>query len=218
MKKIIAVLAALVAALTLASAEVTLGGRGIFGWGVSTTLKDDMAGSIADVDIERAKSLSYGGAVYAKIPLLEVLGVQAELGFTGHSIWIHSEVEVGEETYESDYTASYAAFDFPVLLTYDIAFNDFFCLTPFVGPKLSLPVGKITYHGDVDGDVDVAVKPLWSLVIGANAAFKTGNSAVVVDVRYDVGYSTLKARVDDDDVAFATPRPLLVSIGYQITL
>lgn len=205
MKRIVTfILAAAFAAVT-AHAEITVGARGIFGWGIRTALESDYAAA----DIDRAKTVSYGGAVFAKLPLLEIMHLQAELGVTGHTISADG----------SDASITYAMIDIPLLLVTDLPFSDSFTLSPFIGLKLGCPLGKILLDdGNDSARFDADAAPLWSAVVGSSAAIAAGAGAVVVDVRFDLAGAALKVTDDGISAAVATPRPLLLSVGYQLPL
>ena len=203
MKKLIAMAALALAAVSLATAEIAFGARGAFGWGVGTTLADGWG------SIERAKTVSTGGAAFVRLPLGEVLGVQAELGSTEHII----AVDAGD-----GYTARYATLDFPLLLTWTIPAGERFALMPLVGAKLSVPVAKIIMHDD-DGDevIDIDYDALWSLVVGVSVgSYFNEHIGIVCDLRYDVCTDALYADIADESVELGTSRPLLLSAGILI--
>ena len=206
MKKIIALAVTMAAAVTMATAEITVGARGIFGLGLGTTVSSDFDDLGMEVDL--GKSLDFGFAAFVKIPVWEALGVQPELGFTHHQVGL--KWDFGIVTLEG--TGAINTIDLPVLVTYDIAINDAFSVTPFLGPQLSFPLGKVAMGGDFDGDGDIDSKVLFSIVLGANVSYKVGPGAIVGDLRYNLGLTPLKS----DDTDMLTLRALLFSVGYQI--
>lgn len=202
MKKLIAFAVAAVAAVSMATAEITVGVRGIFGIGLGTTLEDDV-----NADLDLGGTLNFGGTAFVKIPIVASLVVQPEVGFTYNMVGMeNSAFEVG---------CSYKAIDIPVLVGWDFKINDSFTVTPLVGPKISIPVGKFTMkpEGGEELDYDIDSPVLFSIVVGAGVAYKVGPGAIVGDLRYNIGVSSLA--LESGDVA--TPRGLQLSVGYQIS-
>ena len=65
MKKIIALAVTMAAAVTMATAEITVGARGIFGLGLGTTVSSDFDDLGMEVDL--GKSLDFGFAATADV-------------------------------------------------------------------------------------------------------------------------------------------------------
>ncbi|MBD5446769.1 MAG: porin family protein [Treponema sp.] len=206
MKKLIACAVAAVAAVSMATAEISVGVRGIFGVGLGTTLADDMD----SFDLDLGGTLNFGGTAFVKIPVFASLVVQPEVGFT------YNMVGLENNGFEMD--CSYKAIDIPVLVGWDFKINDSFTVTPLVGPKISIPVGKFAMEAEGnDGDVDIDSSVLFSVVVGAGVAYKVGPGAIVGDLRYNIGVSTLKVKEEGYKADAATPRSLQLSVGYQIS-
>lgn len=214
MKKIIALAVSLVAAVTLATAEVTVGARGSLGLGLGTTV------SGSDTDLVLEDSLDWGFAFFANIPVAEKIGIQPEIGMSFKSIG--AKVDTGWfGSIKGD--ISYTTIDIPVLVTYEVLKNDAFSVNVLAGPKFSIPVGKAKYgrdFGDMkelegkDKKVGIDSKCLYSIVVGADASYAMGPGAIVADLRYDFGLNKLKSDEDDGDIG--TPRALALSLGYQM--
>ncbi|MDE5797560.1 MAG: PorT family protein [Treponemataceae bacterium] len=221
MKKLIACAVAAVAAVSMATAEITVGVRGIFGVGLGTTLADDMD----SFDLDLGGTLNVGGTVFVKIPLVASLVVQPEVGFTYNMVGMKGDLGYGAYAayaIEEKIDCSYKAIDIPVLVGWDFKINDSFTVTPLVGPKISIPVGKLATETEVSGggvsakeddDFDIDSSVLFSIVVGAGVAYKVGPGAIVGDLRYNIGISSLA--LESGDVA--TPRGLQLSVGYQIS-
>ena len=214
MKKLIACAVAAVAAVSMATAEISVGVRGIFGVGLGTTLADDMD----SFDLDLGGTLNFGGTAFVKIPVFASLVVQPEVGFTYNMVGMKFE----EGGMKMTVDCSYNAIDIPVLVGWDFKVGDSLTVTPLVGPKISIPVGKltgeteasyggITDKGEWDDEIDSPV--LFSVVVGAGVAYKVGPGAIVGDLRYNIGVSSLA--LESSDVA--TPRGLQLSVGYQFS-
>ncbi len=212
---------AAVAAVSLATAEITVGARGIFGIGLGTTLSDKIEDSGNDLDL--GGTLSVGGTAFVKIPIVASLVVQPELGFTYNMVGMKTDMKV--DGYDAKVTmgCSYNAIDIPVLVGWDFKVGDNLTVTPLLGPKISIPIGRLAIEteasvGNVSvkesKDYDIDSPVLFSIVVGAGVAYKVGPGAIVGDLRYNIGVSSLKMKEDSD---VATPRGLQLSVGYQIS-
>ncbi|MDE5614804.1 MAG: hypothetical protein K2I74_09195, partial [Treponemataceae bacterium] len=84
-KKLIACAIAAVAAVSMATAEITVGVRGIFGVGLGTTLADNV-----NADLDLGGTLNAGGTVFVKIPVFASLVVQPEVGFTYNMVGLEN--------------------------------------------------------------------------------------------------------------------------------
>ena len=216
MKKLFSLIVAMFATLNLASAAVdlTVGARGIFGLDIGMHLGDP------DYETDMNRSLDFGGAVFAKIPLYEGLGLQVEVGYTYNDFG--QKLDYDDLEYKED--VSYRTIDIPLLVTYDIKANDILTISPLFGPRFSIPVGDATVRASVDSeeyedDVKIDNVVLFSLVTGVNVAFRAGPGAILGDIRYNNGVSQLTLDYGNDakDVVF-TPRNLQFSVGYQLPL
>lgn len=197
MKRLTAFIAATVAAMSLATAEITIGGRGIFGLGVGTSYEGGADNSIGN-------SFDFGGAAFVKVPVWESLSIQPEVGFTYNML--------GWELGSGKGKSSYKAIDVPVLVGWDFKINDDFTVTPVVGPRFSIPVGKPGQDLN-GGEFDSFLQ--FSIVAGAGVAYRLGPGALVGDLRYNLGITGLQLKNVGD---FVTPRAFQLSVGYQYQL
>ena len=207
MKKLIAFAVAAAAAVSVATAQIdlTVGARGIFGLGVGSTL-----GLSEKQNLDLGKSLNFGGAAFAKVPLYKGLGAQVEVGFTYNSY--------GMKANGAKQSLSYKAIDIPLLVAYDVKVNNELTITPLFGPKFSIPIGKATAkYGSSEADVDIYNSVLFAIVAGVSGSYKVGPGAVVGDIRYNAGVSqfTTGKKAEGDGV---NPCNLQFSVGYQMTL
>ena len=211
MKKLIAFAVAAAAAVSVATAQIdlTVGARGIFGIGAGMCLGDPSA----DTDI--GKSLDFGGAAFAKVPVYKGLVIQPEVGFTYNMV---GKKEDGEK-----FSGAYMAIDIPVLVGYDLKVSNELTVTPLFGPKFSIPVGKfssVKWNGNSGPDKDIENVILFSIVAGVSASYTVGPGASVGDIRYVNGVSGLaiKNKGAKEAEVIVTPRNLQFSVGYQMTL
>lgn len=200
MKKIIAVAASLLLSAAVFAEGITVGARGVIGVNLGTTLEDDL-----DVDGPTISPLGLTAFGKFQLPVLDgKLAVQPEVGF--------SHVSTDAKVESVSFSTSYNAIDIPVLVVYDFDINDKLTVSPELGPKISIPVGDFDFDGvDVSIDSDV----LFGIEFGVGASYKVGPGAVVADLRYDLGLTKLKL---EDDLSFGTPRALVFSVGYGISL
>lgn len=211
MKKIIALAVTMVAAVSFATAEITIGARGIFGLNVGSTFDGDGAPDVAIGD-----SLTFGGAVFANIPLVEAgpgaLAIQPELGFTHNRIGM--DIPLADTSYVSVNTIDIAA-----LVAYNIKATDTITISPFLGPQFSIIAGDAHMEMEAFGvsaseDSELDTSVLVSLAIGAEAQFKVGPGAIIADLRYNIGFNGITAEGADE--SFATLRGLRLGVGYGI--
>ncbi len=193
MKKIMALVAVAAAAVSLATAEITVGGRGNFGLGLGTKLESG--------DLKLSKSWDYGVTAFAKVPVAESISVQPELGFNIVNVGIKGQ----------DDATKINILDLAALCVYDIEVSDGLTVSPFAGPQFGYVIGKAK-----TGSYEQKVKPfLFDIVLGTEVAYKMGNGALVGDVRYNFGVTPLK---NDDGDKMATLRSLTLGVGYQVKL
>ncbi|MDE6350251.1 MAG: outer membrane beta-barrel protein [Treponemataceae bacterium] len=222
MKKLIACAVAAVAAVSMATAEISVGVRGIFGVGLGTTLADNM--DFADLDL--GGTLNVGGTVFVKISLVASLVVQPELGFTYNMVGAKMTMISDGYAVKAEMNGAYNTIDIPILVGWDFKINDNFTITPLVGPKFSIPVGEFSAEIEASSggvslnvpyDLDIDTSVLFSIVVGAGVAYKVGPGAIVGDLRYNIGASELKTEDSGEKIAIATPRGLQLSVGYQFS-
>ncbi len=210
MKKIIALAAAIVSSVALASAEIAVGARGIFQIGVGSTISDDFKTFMTSTGADMDSSVGFGGgfALFAHIPVAGGLAIQPELGFTHNSIGL--DIDVAGQSVDGSLSCN--TLNIPILIAYDIKAGDGFTISPFVGPQIGIILGDVSFEvdgNDAGGDVDTSV--LFGILVGASAAIEAGPGALVADLRYDIGINAIKSVID-----MGTPRGLQLSLGYQL--
>lgn len=232
MKKKLIVLAA-VAAVTagFAAAEVSVGIRGGMGLMLGTSWSDKITEPVKDImEPSTINSLAAGAAVFAKIPIFNGLGIQPEFGISYNEMRLRANKEYKEllQQYTSvkDYQEwfAYSALDIPILVSYDFKVGKKITLTPLAGPKLSIPIGKIKEDasrtvsgGPLPAEFEAGSPVLFSMVAGMDAAFGLRHGAIVTDLRYDIGISSLQIKTGSSESDVAVPRALFLSVGYQLT-
>ena len=151
MKKTIAIVAVLAAALSLASAKslgITLGVHGTFGENWGTSWSEDTLSKDSDAEKPFGSNMVFGGGAFVNIPLVSALGLQPEVNYmvnnggfkTTSTVEINSSNKTKTTT---DFTYKYSSIDIPVLLS--VKFMEFNFLA---GPYISIPVSKIDYTTD----------------------------------------------------------------------
>lgn len=231
MKKKLIVLAA-VAAVTagFAAAEVSVGIRGGMGLMLGTSWSDKITEPVKDtMEPSTTNSLAAGAAVFAKIPIFNGLGIQPEFGISYNEMRLRANKEYRELLQQAsikDYQTwfAYSALDIPILVSYDFKVGKKITLTPLAGPKLSIPIGKIkedasrtSSDGLLPAEFEAGSPVLFSMVAGMDAAFGLRHGAIVTDLRYDIGISSLQIKTGSSESDVAVPRALFLSVGYQLT-
>ena len=231
MKKKLIVLAA-VAAVTagFAAAEVSVGIRGGMGLMLGTSWSDKITEPRKDImEPSIINSLAAGAAVFAKIPIFNGLGIQPEFGISYNEMRLRANKEYRELLQQAsikDYQEwfAYSALDIPILVSYDFKVGKKITLTPLAGPKLSIPIGKMkadasrtSSGGPLPAEYETGSPVLFSMVAGMDAAFGLRHGAIVTDLRYDIGISSLRIKTGSSESDVAVPRALFLSVGYQLT-
>lgn len=203
MKKKLTVMCLAVITATLAFSEVTFGFRGFGDFGAGTTT------SIQNTTTNTSKNWGYGGSVFGKIPIsvVENLYVQPEIGF------MHNSIGLKSSKYDLDSTLSYNSIVMPVLINYGIPINQSLFLFVEGGPQVSfitsdLKDSKSSYSSDPDSRI------LFSAIAGIGASYAFSPAmALVTDLRYDLGFSTIKTEDASEGVV---PRGLNFSAGFHV--
>lgn len=222
MKKLIAIVAVAVIAVSAATAQVIIGAKGIFSVGVGTTLE----GSIARVfdeykksgaDVGQKVALGAGGGVYIRynLPMLVTLGFQTEL-----DLLAYNGLEVRKDSIGRVF--SYPSLELPVLVTYDLSMGPV-TLTTLVGPHLSFPLASAKMELVQDGAVvpksaeaiPIANKVLFGISFGVAVGVPVGSGSIVGDVRYLNDFSKVISSYMGTTDDCVTRRSLNISLGYQ---
>lgn len=203
MKKILSIISITVLTAVMAFSEVTFGFRGFGDFGAGTSSK------IENMNTDSKKSWGYGGAVFGKIPVsvVENLYVQPEVGF------MHNSVGLKSSKYNIESTLSYNSIIMPVLINYGIPLNQSFLLFVEGGPQVSFVMGDLKEeNSNFKSDPDSRI--LFSAIAGIGASYAfTPAMALVTDLRYDLGFSTLKPEKSSEGVI---PRGLNFSAGFHV--
>lgn len=203
MKKILSVICLSVAFAAVAFSEVTFGFRGFGDFGAGTS------SSIQDTSTDAKKNWGYGGAVFSKIPIsvVENLYVQPEIGF------MHNSIGLKSSKYNLDSTLSYNSIVMPVLINYGIPLNQSLFLFVEGGPQVSFITGDLK-NDKSKSTSDPDSRILFSAIAGIGASYALSPAmALVTDLRYDMGFSTIKTENSSEGVI---PRGLNFSAGFHV--
>lgn len=229
MKKTLAIVAVLAAAVSLASAKsysMTIGARGMFGMGLGTTFAD------SNTNQELGKSMNAGGGLFLNFPLAYGIGIQPEVDFTYNIVGTKSVTTAGSLTTTTVGTTSYSTIDIPVNFTYK--FNKF---TFLAGPVFTIPVGQLSGEGTVTtviGDntttsnykndpVDIGSPFIVGMDVGAEYSMRIGLFQGFAGVRYNLDFMPMKNKVTQSDntvktTELFTRRYLSAEIGLRMAL
>ena len=149
-----------------------------------------------DESDDEGRKMSVGGdiGIFGHFGLAEIgsgaLSLQPELFF---SIANGLKYEFGPftETFKCN------ALDIAVLLGYDIPVGKA-RITPFLGPKLGIPLGKIKVDTDFgEFDTDMKAKGVgFGLDFGVGFAIPLGHFVLGADVRYGIDFTKMKIEYD----------------------
>lgn len=217
MKKLLVSAVVAVMIVSVATAQITVGAKGIFGIGAGTSLEQDFGGA----DVSKKILLGGGVGIHVRynLPMLAALGFQTELDLLANN-GIGTEMEIPTMGSIKQDTF-YASLELPVLATYDFNVGPV-TLTALAGPHLSFPLGKMDIQGEMFGNPGNAQYPidskvLFGMTFGMAVGFPVGPGSIVGDIRYLNDFSKLRVGEGDASSDMLTRRTLNISLGYQMT-
>lgn len=221
MKKLCIILLVFVGTLSMATAQITLGAKGIFGIGVGTTIEGPMKDWLEnDQQVKEKNVIGGGGGIFFRynLPFFSSLGFQTEL-----DIVARNGIKTVDDNGFNQRTMimSYTSLELPVLITYDFTLGPV-CLTLLAGPHISFPLGtmKAEINTEPQEPASIDSKALVGITVGTAVAIPVGPGAIVTDIRYLNDFSKLKVETTDPKMPLMdilTRRALQVSLGYQFT-
>lgn len=239
MKKIVLVLTTALLFVSLASAQITIGAKGIFTLNAGTkeaedfqNLKNDISTMVELVGASFDSQLVVGGGgglfVRYNMPFLSSLGIQTGLDVLANNGYkVEAAKTMSEKTYSTSISATYTSLELPILVTYDIGLGPV-TLTLLLGPNISFPINKmkITTSSSIITDRsgtsewNIANKAIFGITGGAAVALRLGPGSLVTDIRYINDFTPVKAGEKDSEnpMYLFTRRALALSLGYQIRL
>lgn len=239
MKKIVLVLTTALLFVSLASAQITIGAKGIFTLNAGTkeaegfqNLKSDISTVVELVGASFDSQLVVGGGgglfVRYNMPFLSSLGIQTGLDVLANNGYkVEAAKTISEKTYSASISATYTSLELPILVTYDIGLGPV-TLTLLLGPNISFPINKmkITTSSSIITDRsgtnewNIANKAIFGITGGAAVALRLGPGSLVTDIRYINDFTPVKAGEKDSEnpMDLFTRRALALSLGYQIRL
>lgn len=239
MKKIVLVLTTALLFISLASAQITIGAKGIFTLNAGTkeaedfqNLKNDISTVVELVGASFDSQLVVGGGgglfVRYNMPFLSSLGIQTGLDVLANNGYkVEAAKTMSEKTYSASISATYTSLELPILVTYDIGLGPV-TLTLLLGPNISFPINKmkITTSSSIITDRsgtnewNIANKAIFGITGGAAVALRLGPGSLVTDIRYINDFTPVKAGEKDSEnpMDLFTRRALALSLGYQIRL
>lgn len=233
MKRLFASLTLALALTAAATAQASIGVKGIGALGLGTTLPKEQT-EYLDNMVETAKALGIdaswnlspvftgGFGLYGRynIPALPALGFQAEFDMlfnNGESTVIKSVAD--SSTYKSEFT--YNTIEIPVLVTYDIKAGPV-TIGLNAGPDFVIPYGKIHAKETRDGpgysdsskiDEDIASKFIVGAIGGADVNFNAGPVTLGFGLQYEADFMPMKSINGNDELEMITRRGLRASIS-----
>ena len=235
MKKIVLVLTTALLFVSLASAQITIGAKGIFTLNAGTKGTEDFEKSLPNIDLGALASLSTkpemviggGGGLFVRynMPFLSSLGIQTGLDVLANNGYkVEAAKTISEKTYSASISATYTSLELPILVTYDIGLGPV-TLTLLLGPNISFPINKMKVttalnSSSATDEWNIANKAIFGITGGAAVALRLGPGSLVTDIRYTNDFTPVKAGEKDSEnpMDLFTRRALALSLGYQIRL
>lgn len=237
MKKMLLVLTTALLFVSVASAQITIGAKGIFTLNAGTKGTEDFEKSLPNIDLGALASLSTkpemviggGGGLFVRynMPFLSSLGIQTGLDVLANNGYkVSTTASIGSIEQTVTTTATYTSLELPILVTYDIGLGPV-TLTLLLGPNISFPINKMkvtTSNTITDSpktnEWNIANKAIFGITGGAAVALRLGPGSLVTDIRYTNDFIPVKAGEKDSEnpIDLFTRRALALSLGYQIRL
>ena len=236
MKKIVLVLTTALLFVSLASAQITIGAKGIFTLNAGTkeaedfqNLKNDISTVVEHVGASFDSQLVVGGGgglfVRYNMPFLSSLGIQTGLDVLANNGYkVEAAKTISEKTYSASISATYTSLELPILITYDIGLGPV-TLTLLLGPNISFPINKMKVttalnSSSATDEWNIANKAIFGITGGAAVALRLGPGSLVTDIRYTNDFTPVKGGEKDSEnpMDLFTRRALALSLGYQIRL
>lgn len=236
MKKMLLVLTTALLFVSLASAQITIGAKGIFTLNAGTkeaedfqNLKNDISTVVEHVGASFDSQLVVGGGgglfVRYNMPFLSSLGIQTGLDVLANNGYkVEAAKTISEKTYSASISATYTSLELPILITYDIGLGPV-TLTLLLGPNISFPINKMKVttalnSSSATDEWNIANKAIFGITGGAAVALRLGPGSLVTDIRYTNDFTPVKAGEKDSEnpIDLFTRRALALSLGYQIRL
>ncbi len=236
MKKIVLVLTTALLFVSLASAQITIGAKGIFTLNAGTkeaedfqNLKNDISTVVEHVGASFDSQLVVGGGgglfVRYNMPFLSSLGIQTGLDVLANNGYkVEAAKTISEKTYSASISATYTSLELPILITYDIGLGPV-TLTLLLGPNISFPINKMKVTTALNSSSatdkwNIANKAIFGITGGAAVALRLGPGSFITDIRYINDFTPVKAGEKDSEnpMDLFTRRALALSLGYQIRL
>lgn len=237
MKKMLLVLTTALLFVSLASAQITIGAKGIFTLNAGTKGTKDFEDFLSGMDGSLLGTLSTkpemvvggGGGLFVRynMPFLSSLGIQTGLDVLANNGYkVNGTFTLGSVENSSTVTATYTSLELPILVTYDIGLGPV-TLTLLLGPNISFPINKMkvtTSNTITDSpktnEWNIANKAIFGITGGVAVALRLGPGSLVTDIRYTNDFTPVKGGEKDSEnpIDLFTRRALALSLGYQIRL
>lgn len=221
MKKIVLVLTTALLFVSLASAQITIGAKGIFTLNAGTKLASENSEHKSDILV------GGGGGLFVRynMPFLSSLGIQTGLDVLANNGYkVSTTASIGSIEQTVTTTATYTSLELPILVTYDIGLGPV-TLTLLLGPNISFPINKMKVttalnSSSATDEWNIANKAIFGITGGAAVALRLGPGSLVTDIRYINDFTPVKAGEKDSEnpMDLFTRRALALSLGYQIRL
>jgi hypothetical protein len=151
--------------------------------------------------------------VLADVRIVPLFSIQAEAVFTWDKapIWLYAYDATGNDTYRYTRTLQGVSLQFPLTAKLNF-YPGKFRISPFFGPYLNLPLGKMKVSSSYNEDESFtySVSPPLGLLGGISIAYPLGPGTIFADLRYaaDLGKPDLR-----DSGGMETYRRHMVSLS-----
>ena len=232
MKKTIAVVVMLAAALTMVSAKsskkysFTAGVHALGGIGFGS-FDEDLEKKIKDnAGLSKGLGLELGGGAWVNLPLYQGLCIQPEVNYMYNTATLNTDDTTLGITTKTTETKSYSSLDIAALFTYKVQSINF-----LVGPTISIPVSKmksVTTGTSTAGAVSTAINNenekdisniTFGLQAGANTNIRFGLGQIVAGARFMMDFNPTQNTTTSGSTTTTTDlykrMGVIAEVGYR---
>lgn len=178
----------------------------------------------ADVPSDAKMLMGVCGGGFISYAFTPWLSLQPEILYSLKGYTQERYIQEGVYTYEYKQFVNFNYIEIPVLVKLSIPTGSAFTPVIYAGPAISIKAGatefsEITLNGETtraSEDISESISSMdFNLVAGAGIEIKAGSGAITVDVRYDMGFTTVKNIEGLDPMPEVKTTAITLLAGYS---
>ena len=193
-------------------AELGVKGGLLLNAGTKFINEPDLVNAPDDIDFSKKMALGGDIGIFGHFGIAEIgsgtISLQPELFFSfGNGVKYEDKVEVFDDTVTFTLKYKYISLDLALLVGYDIPVGKA-RITPFVGPKLGIPIGKMKSTFEADGGLgiketaktEMSTMSTLGVDFGVGFAIPLGSFVLGGDIRYGIDYELKPSNAIDEGI------------------